>query len=229
MTDIGGLQVEDEQKHAQIPTKGGADNQQTQELEDTVFKVSGQLSTISRMQKYFRTRENRNFDTVKSTESRIFNFSMIEVLMMVGMAALQVSVVRFFFQGARKGKCADREEDWARLTIRRLCVNVRCSLRHQLWHSFAKRTSICPPFHMVASCTPSCVSAAHSARPHGYLATSSSEKVGILPTYNARADDDTTVNELCRIVGSGQLEQKRCVWMATVDCVIGSSAGRKWE
>lgn len=68
-----------------------------------VFKVSGQLSTISRMQKYFRTRENRNFSTVKSTEQRIFHFSLIEVVMMVGMAGLQVLVVRFFFQGARKG------------------------------------------------------------------------------------------------------------------------------
>lgn len=98
------MQVEDEQKIAQIPTKGGADNAQTSQLEDTIFKVSGQLSTISRMQKYFRTRENRNFSTVKSTEQRIFNFSLVEVLMMVGMAALQVLVVRFFFQGARKGE-----------------------------------------------------------------------------------------------------------------------------
>jgi hypothetical protein len=40
---------------------------------------------------------------VRSTERRIFNFSVIESLMMVSMAALQVFVVRFFFQGARKG------------------------------------------------------------------------------------------------------------------------------
>ena len=56
------------------------------------------------MQKYFRTRENRNFSTVRSTEQRIFNFSLIEVLMMVAMAGLQVAVVRFFFTGSRKGK-----------------------------------------------------------------------------------------------------------------------------
>ena len=98
------IQVEDEQKHAQIPTKGGADNAQTAHLEETIFKVSSQLSTISWMQKYFRTRENRNFSTVQSTEARIFNFSLIEVIMMVGMAVLQVLVVRFFFQGARKGE-----------------------------------------------------------------------------------------------------------------------------
>merc|ERR1712058_168508 len=66
-------------------------------------KLSGQLSTITRNQKYFRTRENRNFSTVRSTERRIFNFSVIESLMMVCMAGLQVFIVRFFFQGARKG------------------------------------------------------------------------------------------------------------------------------
>lgn len=117
------MQVEDEQKIAQIPTKGGADDAQTAQLEDTIFKVSGQLSTISRMQKYFRTRENRNFSTVKSTEQRIFNFSLVEVLMMVGMAALQVLVVRFFFQGARKGKFRSTQFRTADTDKCRLCVS----------------------------------------------------------------------------------------------------------
>ncbi|EXJ76500.1 uncharacterized protein A1O5_01008 [Cladophialophora psammophila CBS 110553] len=96
--------VEDESKSALLPQKAGSTPEQTSALEDLVFKISGQLSTVSRMQKYFRTRENRNFSTVRSTEQRIFNFSLIEVCMMVGMAGLQVLVVRFFFQGARKGE-----------------------------------------------------------------------------------------------------------------------------
>ena len=86
-----------------LPQKSGATPEQHSALEDVVFKVSGQMSTISRMQKYFRTRENRNFSTVRSTEIRIWRFSMVEVGMMCGMAGLQVLVVRFFFQGARKG------------------------------------------------------------------------------------------------------------------------------
>ena len=86
-----------------LPQKSGASPEQHNALEDVVFKVSGQLSTISRMQKYFRTRENRNFSTVRSTETRIWRFSMIELGMMCGMAGLQVLIVRFFFQGARKG------------------------------------------------------------------------------------------------------------------------------
>jgi emp24/gp25L/p24 family/GOLD len=112
------VQVEDESRSALLPQKAGTTPEQTSALEDTIFKISSQLSTISRMQKYFRTRENRNFSTVRSTERRIFNFSLVEVGMMVGMAALQVLVVRFFFQGARKGESFstifyDVEEDCA--------------------------------------------------------------------------------------------------------------------
>lgn len=90
-------QVEHEQR-ASIPAKQGTSPEQTSALEESIFKLSGQLSTITRNQKYFRTRENRNFSTVRSTERRIFNFSVIESLMMVCMAGLQVFIVRFFFQ-----------------------------------------------------------------------------------------------------------------------------------
>jgi hypothetical protein len=96
------LQVENESKTA-LPQKKGTTPEQTSALEESIFKISGQLSTINRNQKYFRTRENRNFSTVRSTERRIFNFSVIESGMMVAMAGLQVFIVRFFFQGARKG------------------------------------------------------------------------------------------------------------------------------
>jgi len=96
------LAVENEPR-ASLPTKQGTTPEQTSNLENSIAGLSGQLSTISRNQKYFRTRENRNFSTVRSTERRIFNFSVIESGMMVAMAALQVFIVRFFFQGARKG------------------------------------------------------------------------------------------------------------------------------
>ncbi|KAL3422873.1 emp24/gp25L/p24 family/GOLD [Phlyctema vagabunda] len=91
------------EERAALPAKQGTSPEQTSALEESIFKLSGQLSTITRNQKYFRTRENRNFSTVRSTERRIFNFSVIESLMMVAMAGLQVFIVRFFFQGARKG------------------------------------------------------------------------------------------------------------------------------
>lgn len=94
------IAVENESK-AQLPSKQGSSPEQTSVLEEAVFKISSQLSTISRNQKYFRTRENRNFSTVHSTEKRIINFSMIQIGMVVAMAALQVVVVRFFFQVCR--------------------------------------------------------------------------------------------------------------------------------
>ncbi|PGH27121.1 hypothetical protein AJ80_01077 [Polytolypa hystricis UAMH7299] len=97
------VSVENEELKAKIPAKQGAPAEQASAVEESIFKISGLLSTISRNQKYFRTRENRNFSTVRSTEQRIFNFSVIECLMMITMAGLQVFIVRFFFQGARKG------------------------------------------------------------------------------------------------------------------------------
>ena len=41
-------------------------------LESSLYKLSGWLSDISRNQKYIRTRENRNYETVDSTTSQIF-------------------------------------------------------------------------------------------------------------------------------------------------------------
>ncbi|CAK7272292.1 hypothetical protein SEPCBS57363_005056 [Sporothrix epigloea] len=96
------ISVENEARVA-LPSKQGSSNEQTNALGETAYRISGQLSTITRNQKYFRTRENRNFSTVRSTEKRIINFSFIQSGLIVCMGALQVFVVRFFFQGARKG------------------------------------------------------------------------------------------------------------------------------
>jgi len=91
------IQVEDEIR-AELPAKQGTSPEQTTQLEESIYKISGQLSTITSSQKYFRTRENRNFATVRSTEGRIFKFSLIQCIMVVAMGGLQVFVVRFFFQ-----------------------------------------------------------------------------------------------------------------------------------
>ncbi|KAF4860960.1 putative membrane protein [Colletotrichum siamense] len=120
------IAVENEVR-AQLPSKQGASQEQHTTLEETIFKLSGQLSTISRGQKYFRTRENRNFSTVRSTESRIINFSMIQCALIVLMGALQVFIVRFFFQGARKGY-ADRGTTVILLPERRELGELRVSV-----------------------------------------------------------------------------------------------------
>lgn len=94
----------EEEKRAELPQKAGASADQLSGVEETVLKLSGQISTLTRQQKYFRTRENRNFSTVRSTEKRIFNFSMLEGGLMVTMAGLQVFIVKMFFTGGRKGE-----------------------------------------------------------------------------------------------------------------------------
>ncbi|KAK9451764.1 emp24/gp25L/p24 family/GOLD-domain-containing protein [Limtongia smithiae] len=97
------IAVENEDR-AVLPVKqAGGDQQEASMIENSIHSLSGKLTSISRTQKYFRTRENRNFATVRSTESRIFYFSFVEVLAIVVMALGQVAVVQFFFTGARKG------------------------------------------------------------------------------------------------------------------------------
>jgi hypothetical protein len=84
--------------NAKLPqNKGGLSDEHLSPLEESLYKLSADLSHISRNQKYFRTRENRNFATVKSTESRIFWFSLMENMLIVAMSALQV--IDFFDDG----------------------------------------------------------------------------------------------------------------------------------
>ncbi|BFZ53113.1 hypothetical protein PYCC9005_000136 [Savitreella phatthalungensis] len=90
------VQVESEPR-SEMPVKPGASADSTTGIEESVLKISMQTSQISRMQKYFRTRENRNMSTVQSTESRIFWFAVLESVAMVAASFLQVFVVRTFF------------------------------------------------------------------------------------------------------------------------------------
>lgn len=71
-------------------------------MQKVVDKIDEQLDGLSRTLQYYKTRNNRNQATVKSTENRIYYFSIFEVLLMVGMAFLQITIVQFFFKGSRK-------------------------------------------------------------------------------------------------------------------------------
>ncbi|BGP36883.1 hypothetical protein JCM10450v2_000777 [Rhodotorula kratochvilovae] len=81
------------------PAKPTGLTDQTSSLEESIYKLSGSLSSIQRTQRYFRTRENRNVSTVRSTDWRILTFSLLESAFMVGMSAFQVWVVQRFFSG----------------------------------------------------------------------------------------------------------------------------------
>ncbi|ORX53579.1 hypothetical protein DM01DRAFT_1322537 [Hesseltinella vesiculosa] len=72
-------------------------------LEESLFRMSGTLTSISRTQKFLRTREHRNHNTVASTEQRIFWFASLESIAIITMAVLQVFVIRGFFGQTRRG------------------------------------------------------------------------------------------------------------------------------
>ncbi|KAK6204366.1 emp24/gp25L/p24 family/GOLD-domain-containing protein [Scheffersomyces amazonensis] len=71
-------------------------------MQSTVEKIDQKLDGLSRTLHYYKTRNSRNQQTVKSTETRIYYFSIFEVLLMVGMAFLQITIVQFFFKGSRR-------------------------------------------------------------------------------------------------------------------------------
>lgn len=66
-------------------------------VETSLSDIDLALNSLERSQRYYRTRENRNFDTVLSTESRIFWFSFSEILLIVSMAGLQVYAIQAMF------------------------------------------------------------------------------------------------------------------------------------
>jgi len=84
------------------PAKPTSLTEQTSSLEESIYQLSGSLSSIQRTQKYFRTRDSRNRSTVSSTSWRISLFAIGESALMIGMSAFQVWVVRTFFSRAGK-------------------------------------------------------------------------------------------------------------------------------
>lgn len=67
-------------------------------LEEGIASVDEKLTQIARTQRYFRVRENRNFDTVNSTQSKLFWYSVVESATMVAISAAQVWIVRALFE-----------------------------------------------------------------------------------------------------------------------------------
>ncbi|KAF9972926.1 hypothetical protein BGZ65_009537 [Modicella reniformis] len=98
------ITVENELRPAQAEQdgKGTAPQPQAQVMDETLYRLSDELNKIDKLQKLFKTRENRNFSTVISTDSRIFWFSMTESAMIVVMAVLQVFVIRTFFSNSKR-------------------------------------------------------------------------------------------------------------------------------
>lgn len=88
--------VESEPRH-ELPKKAKYLQDSTQSLEDSLYKIQGQVSTLQRNQRYFRTRENRNISTVNSTKRRLKSYAVFETLAVILMSCAQVWIVKNFF------------------------------------------------------------------------------------------------------------------------------------
>ncbi|KAK1923573.1 emp24/gp25L/p24 family/GOLD-domain-containing protein [Papiliotrema laurentii] len=73
----------------------------TSSLEESTYKLNGLFTSITRIQKYFHTRHHRNYSTVLSTQSRIFWFTLLESTVVIGMAFVQVWILKTFFAGGK--------------------------------------------------------------------------------------------------------------------------------
>lgn len=69
-----------------LPASSKPINEHTSALEESSYKLNGMLTTIQRTQKYFHTRHHRNYSTVVSTQSRLFWFTILECLAVIGMS-----------------------------------------------------------------------------------------------------------------------------------------------
>lgn len=97
------VQLEDDFR-AELPkTAGVALGEPVDGMVYSVSNIDTKLNNMLRTLQYYKTRNNRNEFTVKSTESRIFWFSLFEMVVMCLLAGFQVAVVHFFFKGSRAG------------------------------------------------------------------------------------------------------------------------------
>lgn len=97
------IMVESEPRQT-VPAKPQSIAEHTSSLEESIYKLSGSLSSIQRTQKYFRTRDARNRSTVAATKWRIMVVSLGESVLMIAMSALQVRSMQTYILAAADSK-----------------------------------------------------------------------------------------------------------------------------
>ncbi|KAJ1834554.1 hypothetical protein LPJ63_001849 [Coemansia sp. RSA 2711] len=90
------ITVEDEARPEDVAKRAKRD-----EVASSVVTIASDLQQITKFMKYFRLRENRNFATVSSTESRIWWFSALDSLCVVLVAVIQVYAIQALFTAKR--------------------------------------------------------------------------------------------------------------------------------
>lgn len=87
---------------AEIPQQPQGSQVSFEGVWNSIEVIEDKLNGLVKSLNYYKTRNNRNQSTVKSTENRIFYFSVYEVILIVGMACLQVGAIQLFFKSSRK-------------------------------------------------------------------------------------------------------------------------------
>ncbi|KAJ2803380.1 hypothetical protein H4R21_002054 [Coemansia helicoidea] len=90
------ITVEDEARPEDIAKRTKRD-----EVASSAVTIASDLQQITKFMKYFRLRENRNFATISSTESRIWWFSALDSLCVVLVAVVQVYAIQALFTAKR--------------------------------------------------------------------------------------------------------------------------------
>ncbi|KAG4305388.1 hypothetical protein PORY_000944 [Pneumocystis oryctolagi] len=89
-------QVENEPR-AMLPEHEEKVHNPTGALDEFLYKISNSFAVIRNSQKSLRLRESRNLSTVRSTETRIVWFSLVESFLILVVSLLQVFVLKTFF------------------------------------------------------------------------------------------------------------------------------------
>jgi hypothetical protein len=84
------------------PSSGNANSPTITAFEKALTNLRTELRTLQNYQRYFKVRDARNLYTVEGTEQLILWFSIFESLLIIGMAILQVHVLRKFFTNSGK-------------------------------------------------------------------------------------------------------------------------------
>ncbi|KTW32398.1 uncharacterized protein T551_00488 [Pneumocystis jirovecii RU7] len=93
---INNRQVENEPR-AMLPERAEGVHEQTGILDEFLYKISNSFTAIRNSQKHLRLRESRNLSTVRSTETRIIWFSLVESFLIITVSLLQVIILKTFF------------------------------------------------------------------------------------------------------------------------------------
>lgn len=92
---VGTYNSNGELVRARLPISKGVEGEE--KLESSINILEEKTQLLNRLMSSYKVRNKRNESTVNSTEYRIFWFSVLDLSLMLGMAALHVGLIHFYF------------------------------------------------------------------------------------------------------------------------------------